>query len=65
MEIIPIYFLLSFLISLLILYFNNPNPQIIVRKINPKIDDNISHLYVDENNVCYRYHRHEIPCMYN
>ena len=60
MEILVVYFLLAILCSFIVLYIISPEPKIIVKY--PKVTDNVSGLYVDDNDVCYRYHREEIKC---
>lgn len=59
-KIIPFYFILSVFFGFLILYLLSPKPQIIVKK--PNINSEISDLYIDDNNVCYKYKRQEINC---
>ena len=59
-EIIPFYFLLSFFISFSILYILTPLNNIIIKE--PIVDDTVSKLYIDDNNVCYRYKRQEVAC---
>jgi hypothetical protein len=60
MEIILIYFLLSVVITFIILYVINPNPYIIMKY--PTINKKKSDLYIDDKNVCYRYHAEETKC---
>lgn len=60
MEILINYFLISVLMTYVILYLTYPKPKIVLKY--PSINDKISDLYVDDNNVCYRYHRKNIPC---
>jgi hypothetical protein len=60
MEIIPILFLLSAVITFVVLYFICPKPQVIVKY--PKTKDKLSDLYVDDKNVCYRYQTKEVTC---
>ena len=60
MEIILIYFLLSAIITFIILYVNNPRPYVILKYPNPEKE--LSDLYVDNKNVCYRYQTKEIEC---
>ena len=60
MKILIIYFLISILISFTVLYLLSPEPKIIIKY--PKIEDKVSGLYVDDNNICYRYHKEEIKC---
>jgi hypothetical protein len=58
MKIIPIYFVVSIFLTMLILYILYPQPDVIVKHPSPEQD--ISDVYVDDNGVCYRYHRKEI-----
>lgn len=60
MEIITFYFLCAMLVTFIILYLLYPTPRIIVKY--PSIKNTVSDLYIDENDVCYRYHKKEIPC---
>lgn len=60
MEIITSYFLLAMLIMFIILYLIYPMPRVVVKY--PSISNEISDTYIDENDVCYKYHREEIPC---
>ena len=58
MRIICEYFLLSMFATILVLYFINPNPKIIIKY--PSISDDVSDVYVDDQNVCYKYHKVEV-----
>lgn len=60
MEIIIEYFLLSMLITFIILYLTYPKPKVILKY--PSIKNKISDLYKDTNNVCYRYHKRDVTC---
>jgi hypothetical protein len=60
MKIILEYFIAAVFITAIILYFLYPNPKVILKY--PSTTQNISDLYVDENNICYRYHRKEVNC---
>lgn len=60
MEIILEYFISAILVTLLFLYFIQPYPMIIIKE--PNIKNKVSDLYVDDNNVCYRYHTKEVGC---
>ncbi len=62
MEILIFYLLISILVSFIVLYLLNSETKIIVKY--PKIEDDISRLYVDDNNVCYRYHKEKVKCNY-
>ncbi len=55
MKFIPKYFLLSMLITVLILYLFYPDPRIIIKYPNPH--DKISLTYIDDTGKKYKYHR--------
>jgi len=57
MKIIPIYLITSIFVTLLILYIIQPNPVVIVKYPSPL--DEVSDVYIDDNDVCYRYYREE------
>ena len=57
MKIIPIYFITSVLMTLFVLYFIQPEPIIIIKHPSPYKE--ISDVYIDDNDVCYRYYREE------
>lgn len=63
MEIYLIYFLSSVIITFFILYLISPKPQVILKY--PNYDKKISNLYIDDNNVCYRYKTKEVKCPCN
>ena len=54
----PKIFLITIFVMFLILYIRFPNPEVVIKY--PNIEDEKSDLYVDDNNVCYRYHREPI-----
>lgn len=58
MKFVPTYFLTGLFVTMFVLYLMFPNPQIIIKYPSPQ--NNISDVYVDDNNVCYRYYRKEI-----
>ncbi len=58
MKLIPTYLLLTMFLTIFVLYLFCPNPEILVKFPNPRSD--VSDVYIDENDVCYRYHRNEI-----
>lgn len=62
-EIIPFYLIISMFIAFTVLYIWSPSAKIIIKE--PTVDQNISKLYVDDNNVCYRYKRTEVKCPIN
>jgi hypothetical protein len=60
MQLILEYFFLSLFLTMFILYITCPSPKIILKY--PNVKDSTSDLYIDDNNICYRYHRKEIEC---
>ena len=60
MRIIPEYIALGIFITVIILYFTNPPPKVLL--VSPSVDEKISRLYQDDRDVCYRYEREEINC---
>lgn len=58
MKLLPIYFISAMFITMFILYLLSPVPEIIIKYPSP--DHEVSDVYVDDNHVCYRYHRREI-----
>lgn len=60
MEVIPIYLIISMFVTLFVLYMMYPEPKVVYIKPNPHED--VSKIYKDDNNVCYRYHRKETSC---
>lgn len=60
MEIFYDYFVIALTLTYLLIYLCAPKPNIILKY--PNVQDKVSKLYVDENDRCYRYHRHEIKC---
>lgn len=60
MELIPIIFIISVVLTFIILYIISPEPQIIIKY--PKTNDETSGLYVDNRNICYRYKTKEVEC---
>ena len=58
MKLIPSYFIGAMFITMFILYLMCPKPEIIIKY--PLPEQEVSDVYVDDNNVCYRYHRREI-----
>lgn len=57
MKIIPIYFITSIFITMLILYIIQPEPVIIVKYPSPR--NEVSDVYIDDKGVYYRYYREE------
>ncbi len=60
MEILLDYFLISLMLTYLIIYILYPKPKVVLKY--PSIKDEVSDLYVDDNNTCYRYHKSQIKC---
>jgi hypothetical protein len=60
MEFLLIYFIISSVITFIIMYLIAPKPEIILKY--PTVKDKISGMYVDDKGVCYRYHTKEIDC---
>jgi hypothetical protein len=60
MQIILMYFLLSIVVTFMILYLCSPKPQIILKY--PNHEKPLSDLYIDDKNVCYRYKTKEVSC---
>jgi hypothetical protein len=58
MKIIPIYFILAMFLTMLILYLILPEPEILIKY--PSLDEEVSDVYVDDNDVCYKYIRKEV-----
>lgn len=60
MEIMILYFLLSVFFTFLFLYMTSQKIQPMLKY--PSHKDKVSKLYIDDNNVCYRYHTKEVKC---
>lgn len=60
MKILWDYFIVTVLITFIVLYFIYPKPRVILKV--PTLQDDISKLYIDDNNICYKYHKQEVPC---
>jgi hypothetical protein len=58
MKILPEYLIVSIIVTFILLYCLNPEPKIIIKMPNPS--EPVSVLYVDDNNITYRYERKEI-----
>lgn len=52
------YFISAMFITMFILYLMYPEPEVMIKHPSPEQD--VSDVYVDDNDVCYRYHRKEI-----
>lgn len=59
MRIIPAYIVLGIFITVLFLYLIQPQPKVLL--VTPNLNENVSPLYQDDRNVCYKYHREEVP----
>lgn len=57
MKLIPKYFVTTIFVTLIILYLICPDPEIIVKYPSP--ENETSDIYVDDNNLCYKYVRKE------
>ena len=57
MQIIPLYLITSIFVTMLVLYIIQPEPVIIVK--HPSPHDEVSDVYIDDSDVCYRYYREE------
>lgn len=55
------YFLASVFVTFVILYLTYPTPKVIVQY--PSVNEKMSNMYIDENNVCYRYRTREVNCL--
>lgn len=56
----PFVFLISLFIGLMYTYITTPPPRIVIKYPTPfNIKDTV---YVDENNVCYKYMIKEVEC---
>ena len=60
MKIIIEYLLTAAFITFLVLYITASKPKIILKF--PNVNNQVSDLYVDDNNICYKYHRTEVKC---
>lgn len=58
MKLLPMYLITAMFITMLILYILYPEPEIMVKYPDPEKE--MSDVYVDDNNICYRYKRNEI-----
>jgi len=60
MKIIVEYLLISIFITFLVLYVTSSKPKIILKY--PNLKNEVSDMYIDDNNICYRYHKNQIKC---
>lgn len=58
MKLIPLYFILSMFITMMIIYIFSPNPQALIKYPTPT--ENFSCTYIDDKGICYKYQRKEI-----
>jgi hypothetical protein len=59
MKLESIYFITAMFVTIFILYVFAPQPEVMVKY--PDISKKVSDVYVDDQGVCYRYHRVEVP----
>lgn len=59
-KIILSYVIITMFITIFLLYVFLPEPKIIVRY--PRVDEELSPLYIDDRNVCYKYKTERIKC---
>lgn len=55
-----VYFCVAIAIGVLFVYLLTSNSKTIIKLPNPMNSDKL--LYVDDNNVCYKYKPEEVPC---
>lgn len=58
MKIIPIYLISAMFITMFVLYILYPEPQVLIKYPSPAHE--VSDVYIDDNNVCYKYKRKEV-----
>ncbi|VBB18030.1 hypothetical protein YASMINEVIRUS_493 [Yasminevirus sp. GU-2018] len=58
MKLIPEYFIAAMFITMFVLYLMYPEPEVMIKYPSP--EQETSDVYVDDNNVCYKYKRREI-----
>jgi hypothetical protein len=56
-----IYFCIAFTIGVLVVYLTSPTMKIIMKFPNPSNNKNL--LYVDNNDVCYKYKSEKTECL--
>lgn len=57
MKLVPIYFIVAMFVTMFVLYIVQPDPGLLVKYPSPEED--VSDVYIDDNDVCYRYYRRE------
>ena len=60
MRIILLYFIIALFIGFLIIYVIAPPPKIVIKY--PNLNNVGKHVYVDDNNVCYKYKKVNVSC---
>ena len=60
MKILPLYFFSALCFGFMLLYIVFPKPKVVLRQPHPSNAGDV--LYVDDSNVCYRYHKEEVAC---
>jgi hypothetical protein len=58
MKLIFTYFIFALFATMFILYTVSPDPEVIIKYPSPL--DKVSDVYIDDQNVCYKYYRNEI-----
>jgi len=54
------YFVLSMFLGFFVVYMITPVPKLVIKYPNIKNPDDT--LYMDDNNVCYRYKKEKVDC---
>lgn len=57
------YFLIAILVGFFIVYITSPKPKVVIKYPTPKNNDKIT--YIDDNDVCYKYKKINVPCPKN
>lgn len=60
MKIIIEYLLAAVFVTFLVLYMTSSKPRVVLKY--PNLKNDVSEMYVDDNNVCYRYHKTQVKC---
>jgi hypothetical protein len=63
MKFVSIYFFIALFLGFFIVYANAPSPDIVIKFPNLKNAENI--MYVDIDDVCYKYTKKKIACPVN
>ena len=63
MQFVATYFFLALFIGFMYVYITSPSPKIVLKNPTPNNIDNLT--YIDDNNVCYKYHKTQIDCPKN